>query len=79
MNLNIYLNPGSGLRKHEENEDGEGEGKGEGGGEGEEKKKKKKKILPDHTPKWIYNHSASSALKDVELWKDTVELEQINI
>lgn len=26
MNLNIYLNPGLGLRKHEGNEDGEGEG-----------------------------------------------------
>lgn len=29
MNLNIYLNPGLGLRKHEGNEDGEGEGEGE--------------------------------------------------
>lgn len=36
-----------------------------------EKEKEKKQ--------WIYNHSASSALKYVELWKDTVELEQINI
>lgn len=26
MNLNIYLSPGLGLRKHEGNEDGEGEG-----------------------------------------------------
>lgn len=43
------------------------------------KEMKMEKEKEEEKKQWIYNLSASSALKYVELWKDTVELEQINI